>query len=83
MGWHVRRNVGPGVAVGVDVSVGLVVGSGDGVAVTLVAGVGAGLDAAVGWSTSRWVAESVAEALARLPKDADKHKAYSQACRYC
>jgi hypothetical protein len=73
---EVRRNVGLGVAVGVDVSFGLAVGSGDGVAVTLVAGVGAGLDAAVGWSTPR----SVAESLARLPKDADKHKAYNQAC---
>ena len=51
----VRRNVGAAVAVGADVPFGLVVGSGDAVAVTVVAGVGAGLDAAVGWSTSRWV----------------------------
>jgi hypothetical protein len=79
----VSRNVGLGVAVEVDVSFGLAVGSGDVVAATVVAAVGARLDAAVGWSTSRWVAESMAEALARLPKDADKHKAYNQACGCC
>jgi hypothetical protein len=86
-GVDVRRNVGPGVAVGADVPFGLAVGSGDAVAVTVVAGVGAGLDAAAGWSTSRLVAElvieSAAEALPRLPKDEDKHKAYNQACGYC
>jgi len=81
-GADVRRNVGPGVAVGADVPFGLAVGSGDAVAVTVVAGVGAGLDAAVCWSTLSPVAGSMAEALAR-PKDADKHKAYNQACGYC
>ena len=86
-GVDVRRNVGPAVAAGADVPFGLAVGSGDAVAVTVVAGVGAGLDAAVGWSTCRLVAELVIEsagvALARLPKDADKHKACNQACGYC
>lgn len=81
-GVDVRRNVGLGVDVEADVSVGLAVGSGDAVAVAVVAGVGAGLDAAVCWSTLSPVAGSMAEALAR-PKDADKHKAYNQACWYC
>ena len=50
-------------------------GSGDDVAVTVVAGVGVGLDVAVVANTSR----SVSEPVARLPKDADKHKAYNLA----
>jgi hypothetical protein len=79
----VRRNVGLEVVVGVAVSVGLAVGSGDDVAVTVVAGVGAGLDVAVLGSTSRSVPESVpepeSESVARLPKDADKHKEYNLA----
>jgi len=82
----VRRNVGLGVAVGADVFVGSGVGSGDGVAVTVVVGVGAGLDVAAGWSTSRSVAALVAvvaETLARLLKDADKHKGYNLASGYC
>jgi hypothetical protein len=84
---NIRRNVGLGVAVGVDVSVGLAVGSGDDVAVTVVAALGVGLDAAVDWNRSRSVAESDPESewelVASLPRDADKHKAYNQACGRC
>lgn len=50
---------------------------GDGVSVIVVFGLRVGLDVAVVANTSRSVAES--EPVARLPKDADKHKAYNLA----
>ena len=83
-GLDVRRNGLLEVAVGVDLSVGLAVGSDDAVAAIVVAGVGVGSDVAVVGSTSRSVPESESDpdSVARLPKDADKHRAYNQALMY-
>jgi hypothetical protein len=79
VGVNVRRNVGLQVGIGGHVSVDLAVGFADEVSLTAVAGVGVGLNVAVVGSTPCSVAESIAESVARLPKDADKHKAYNLA----
>lgn len=74
---NVSRNAGLGVVAGALLSVGLAVDFGDGVSVIVVFGLRVGLDVAVVANTSRSVAES--DPVARLPKDADKHKAYNLA----